>query len=48
MAVQAGIANLESSAVFGDAICNWKKRHKQQHTMINFNVDFKTAVTEQQ
>jgi hypothetical protein len=46
MAVRAGIANLESSGVFGDAIRDWRKRPDNQHTMVNFTSDFKIADAE--
>jgi hypothetical protein len=48
MAVRAGISNLESSGVFGDAIRDWRKRPEQQHTMQNFISDFKLADAERQ
>jgi hypothetical protein len=48
MAVRAGIANLESSGVFGDAIRDWRKRPEIEHTMTNFNADFKLADAERQ
>jgi hypothetical protein len=43
MAVRSGIANLEASGFFGDAIRDWRKRHEIKHTMVNFISNCKKA-----
>jgi hypothetical protein len=43
LAVRAGVSNLDSSGVFGDAIRDWRKQPELQHTMVNFIADFKLA-----
>jgi hypothetical protein len=48
MAVRAGVAIIDASGVFGDAVRDWRKLADNEHTMVNFITDFKRADAERQ